>query len=302
MTDKLESYTVICQGGLDTTQNHLFLDAQAPGAASELVNYEVGLYGGYKRIDGYSYFDSDFSEVDSAGAEGPILGIFIFNNIVIAARKQQAGATYKFYYYTTGVGWTAYAPGFTLTSTSVTGIRHLIITFGSQEYILFVDGVNFLTIFDGTTWYQCESTNAGGSGDPGGNQIIDAPAYVEMFRNTIFISGDSASPGVISYSAPEDVFTWTAAGGGGQLLAGCNVVQIKTFRDSLYVWGQQRIRKITLDGVDFVVQDIADNIGCIASDPVIEINGDILFLAQDGVRTISGTAKIGDVNLASISK
>lgn len=300
--DKLSAYTVVCQGGLDTTENHLFLDANTPGAASELVNYEVGLYGGYKRIDGYQYFDEDFTVVGSGSAEGPILGVFIFQNTIIAARKQTAGATYKFYYYTAGVGWTAYAPGFNFTSTGVTKIRHLIITFGATEYLLLVDGVNFLTVFDGTTWYQCKAANAGGIATPGGNQIVDKPAYIEMFRNTIFIAGDSSYTGVVAYSAPEDVFTWTAAAGGGQILAGCPVVQLKTFRDSLYVFGKQRIRKITTDNTDFIVQDIADNIGCIASDSVIELNGDVLFLAQDGVRTISGTAKIGDVNLASISK
>lgn len=301
MVDKLASYTVLCQGGLDTSENHLLLDSQSPGSASSLINYEVGLHGGYKRIDGYEVFDADYPEVDSAAAEGGILGVIIFQDIVIAARKQQGSSTYK-YYYQDAAGWTAYAPGFNLTSTGVIKIRHLIITFGSTEYLLLVDGVNFLTIFNGTTWYQCKAANAGGSGAPGGNQIIDAPAYIEMFRNTIFISGDSSYPGIVSYSAPEDVFTWTAAAGGGQLLSGMAPVQLKTFRDAMYVFGQQRIRKVVLDATDFVFQDIADNIGCIASDSVIELNGDVLFLAQDGVRTISGTTKIGDVNLASVSK
>lgn len=302
MADKLESYTVICQGGLDTTQNHLFLDAQAPGAASELVNYEVGLYGGYKRIDGYSYFDSDFSEVDSAGAEGPILGIFIFNNIVIAARKQQAGTTYKFYNYQLGVGWVAYATGGTHVSTGVVKIRHKIVTFGNTNYLLLVDGVNNLTIFDGTSWYQADSTGAGGSGDPGGNQIINAPSYINLFENTVFLSGDTTYPALVVHSAPEDVFTWTTAAGGGQIPTGCIVNQIYPFRENLYVLGQQDIRKIYLDNTTFVIKDVTKNIGCIAPDSVIELNGDILFMAQDGIRTVSGTAKIGDVNLASISK
>jgi hypothetical protein len=39
-----------------------------------------------------------------------------------------------------------------------------------------------------------------------------------------------------------------------------------------------------------------------ASDSVIEIGGDLLFLSQDGLRPISGTDKIGDVNLETVSK
>lgn len=300
--DNITSTTILCQGGLDTTENHLVLDAQSPGAASELVNYEVGLYGGYKRIDGFTYYDEDNPLVDDTDAEGPILGIFIYKNTVIAARKQKAGATYKFYEHQSGTGWIAYTTGLTLSSAGVSKIRHLIWTFGAEEYIAFTDGVNPLIVFNGTTWYQLDSTGAGTSGDPGGNQMIDAPAYIEFFNNTIFISGDSSYPGIVAYSAPEDIFNWTAAGGGGQILSGFNVVQLKTFRESLYVLGRQRLRKIILDSTDFVIKDVANDIGCIASDSVIEINGDVIFLAQDGIRTISGTDKIGDVNLASISK
>jgi len=302
MPDNVSSYTVVCQGGLDTTQNHLFLDANAPGAASELINYEVGLYGGYKRIDGYEYFDVDYGEVDSANAEGRILGIFIYQDTIIAARKQTASATYKYYYYDETSGWVAFAPGFTLDSTGVIKIRHALVTFGAQEYIAFVDGVNSLVVYDGTDWYEYTDTGVGTSSDPGGPMIINKPSYIEVFRNTVFIAGDPDYPGVIANSAPEDIFNWTSGAGGGQIVAGFPVKQLKTFRDYLYVLGQENIRYITLDGTDFVIKDVAKNIGCIASDSVIELNGDILFLAQDGIRTISGTAKIGDVNLASISK
>lgn len=331
MADNVTSTTVICQGGLDTTENHLLLDANQPGAASQIVNYECGLYGGYKRLDGYEYLDSDFKVVGEAfgllyddpevlydgtdvvygvdspsEGEGPVLGIFIFKNQIIAARKLTGSLEYNYFLYQDGTGWTPYTLGFTLDSTNSNGdvkkIRSINFTFGSVDYIAFVDGVNPLTVYDGTTWFQCLSTNTGGSGSAGGDQLIDAPSYISMFNNTIFVAGDPTYTGIVANSAPEDVLTWTAAAGGGQILAGCPVVQIKPFRDFLYVWGKERIRYITLDGTDFVIKDVAANIGCIASDSVIELNGDILFLAQDGIRTISGTAKIGDVNLASISK
>jgi len=40
----------------------------------------------------------------------------------------------------------------------------------------------------------------------------------------------------------------------------------------------------------------------LASDSVIEIGGDLLFLSQDGLRPVTGTDKIGDVNLETVSK
>jgi len=304
--DNLEYLTVVCQGGLDTSENHLILDVNTPGAASELVNYEVGLYGGYKRLDGFELLDEAYPIVDDVNGEGTVLGVFIFNDVIIAARKQSASSTYKFYYYTNGVGWTAYAPGFSPVTTNANGdvykIRAQKVVFGATSYIIFVDGVNPAAVYDGTTWYRLLAANAGGSGSPGGNQITDAPSYVTLFKNTVFLSGDVNYPGLVVNSAPEDIFTWTAAAGGGQIVSGFTVKQIKPFRDFLYVFGRENIKKITIDGVDFVIQDVAQNIGCIASDSVIEINGDILFLAQDGIRTVSGTDKIGDVNIASISK
>ena len=53
---------------------------------------------------------------------------------------------------------------------------------------------------------------------------------------------------------------------------------------------------------DFAVSDVTANVGCIATDSIIEIGGDILFLASDGIRPIQGTANIGDVELETISK
>ena len=309
MADNLEYVTILCEGGLDTTENHLFLDSAKPGSASNIINYEVGLYGGYRRIDGYSYYDNTYQKVDDTNAEGAILGLAIFDNngsdIVIAARKQKASSTYKFYYLSGG-GWTAFAPGFTLNITgsggTVSKIRHAKVVFEGQDYIVFVDGVNYATVFDGTNWYQLKSINTGTSASPGGDQLIDAPKYVRVFKNHVFLSGDYAYPEVVCHSSAEDVFNWTAAAGGGQLASSSKVKQIYPFRDVLYVFNKSSIRGISVSDTTFVINDVATNIGCIASDSVIEINGDILFMAQDGVRTVSGTDKIGDVNLATISR
>jgi len=48
--------------------------------------------------------------------------------------------------------------------------------------------------------------------------------------------------------------------------------------------------------------EVTDDIGCMASDSVIEIGGDLLFMGPDGLRPISGTDRIGDVELETISK
>ena len=65
MPDQIESFKVLCDGGLDTSQNHLTLSQNKPGSATRLVNYEVSLFGGYRRIEGFSKYDNLYSEVGS---------------------------------------------------------------------------------------------------------------------------------------------------------------------------------------------------------------------------------------------
>ena len=49
------------------------------------------------------------------------------------------------------------------------------------------------------------------------------------------------------------------------------------------------------------VSDVTRNIGCINGDTIQEFAGDLIFLGPDGLRTIAGTARIGDVELGTIS-
>ena len=311
MVDKVASSVVVCQGGLNSTENYLLLDATLPGGAARLVNYEVGIYGGYRRIEGFVPYSDTYEFVDNTNAEGKILGLVIYTDIddskqILAARKQKSGNTYNWYKFESGTGWVAETTGCTLNTASLTAeivkIRHAKVSFGNVSYLVFADGVNNPTVYDGTDWYQLDPTGAGTSVDPGGNQLLSAPSYVTTFENHIFFSGDAEYPALVCHSAPEDVFDYTVASGGGQLLTGYKVKQIKPFRENLFVFGTSDIKKIYVNGTDFVIKDVTNNIGTIASDSVLEINGDLIFLAQDGVRTVSGTDKIGDINIGSLSR
>jgi hypothetical protein len=54
--------------------------------------------------------------------------------------------------------------------------------------------------------------------------------------------------------------------------------------------------------LDFALESVTRNIGCLDKFSIQEIGGDIVFLAPDGLRTIAGTEKISDIELGSISK
>ena len=80
------------------------------------------------------------------------------------------------------------------------------------------------------------------------------------------------------------------------------IVQIKPFRSDLYIFGTNAIQKAEQGESLYDTVDITKNVGCISRDSVVEIGGDILFLAPDGFRPVAGTSRIGDVELESVSK
>jgi hypothetical protein len=107
---------------------------------------------------------------------------------------------------------------------------------------------------------------------------------------------------VIAHSAPNDPFNFTSGAGAGQITTGFNVVQFKPFRDQLFVFGPNAIKKVEPDvTAGFVIEQVTSNVGCIARDSVLEVGGDLVFMAPDGLRPVAGTARIGDVEIETIS-
>jgi len=329
MPDQIQSFKVICSGGLNSNENHLDLSDNAPGSATRLVNFEPSLFGGYRRIEGYDEYDTDYGEVTVAGsttAQGKVLGLAIFKDDVtsstkIIAVRQDAGATnYSFYHYTASIGWRKYTLDYsvtrpmTLSGRTVTKIRHTTFNFGTGNKICFVDGVNPAIVFDGANWEELKSTNsggftAGGTNTGGGDQCINAPSLVSVFKNHLFLAGDTAFGAAIAHSAPtsttdpDGFYDFNVATGAGQIAAGFDVIQIKTFRDDLFVFGTNGIKKINVNASNnFALDQVTANVGCVARDSVLEIGGDLMFLSPDGFRPVAGTSRIGDVELETVSK
>ena len=383
MADRIQSYKVICGGGLNSNENHLDLSENSPGAATRLVNYEVSLFGGYRRVEGFTPYNpnNNHEEVDPINAEGKILSVAIHKDdnldstIIIVSRKVKkftytatagqtvfsgadtnsrtlannntsntvvkqtrsgttttlsgysqdatsvtlsTGATvgdiieidtneYKFYRYVAFAAWAPYTTGivhkFKDGIRQVKKLRHVSFNFGGGNNICFVDGVNNAVIFDGTNWKALNPANSGGSSSPGGANALVRPELVDAFENHLFFGGDRVAQATIAHSAPLDPFTFTAAAGAGQVAIGFDVVQFKPFRGDLFVFGTNGIKKVSPDvTAGFVLDQITTNVGCIARDSVLELGGDLVFLAPDGLRPVAGTSRIGDVELETISK
>ena len=132
---------------------------------------------------------------------------------------------------------------------------------------------------------------------------IEGAKFVTDFRNHLFFAGSEDNSNSITFSNPNSDLRYDPAGGAGEINAGFIVTGIAKFRDALYVFGKRQIKRLQgNNSSDFVLSEVTSNIGCVASDSIIEIGGDILFLASDGIRPIQGTARIGDIELQTVSK
>ena len=288
MAENLASFKVFCQGGLNTSRDVLSQGETQPGSAISLINYEPAVTGGYRKISGFS---NDYGTVTGTGK---VLGVCVANGIndgILACRAPSSGSDYLHYWDTATEAWVAVTTSGSPTMTGVTKVRFTKYNWFGPKVIL-TDGVNPAAIYDGTSYTQITHTNA-----------PSAPKLSHIYKKHMFLAGDPNEETMLYFSAPYDETDFSSGSGADGINVGFPIVAIKSFRDALYIFGTNNIRKLVGNNIaDFVLQEVTDDLGCLATDSVIEIGGDLLFLSQDGLRPISGTDKIGDVNLETVSK
>ena len=260
-------------GGLILDRDDL---AMPPGAAVQLQNFEPSIQGGYRRLTGNSKFDS--IQVDSSNK---ILGVNIFNNGVLAA----AGKVVKF---STGTGWGSSIG----TRTSAGRYKFDHFNFNNTNKVIMVDDVNQAATYDGSTYTLLSATGAPAD-----------PASVAVFKDHMFYAGMSSNPQEMVFSAPFNEADFSAANGAGSIKVDTPIVELKVFRDALFIFGKDKIYQLQGTSIaDWQVAPVPKTLGCADGFSVQEIGGDLLFLAPDGLRTVAATARIGDVELGSVSK
>jgi hypothetical protein len=159
----------------------------------------------------------------------------------------------------------------------------------TTEKIISVDGTNYPFIWDGTTYNQLNSAPSD----------VYAANHVVFHKNQMFFAkGDK-----LSFTAPYTDTDFNVANGAGVISIGSRITGIITFREHLIIFSENKISRLTGNTLaDFVLQPITENIGCVDEDTIQEVGSDIMFLGPDGLRLLSATDKIGDFNIASVSK
>lgn len=272
------SQNVMIEGGLYLDKDVLFQATQMPGSARTLINFEPSLDGGYHRILGYSLFDTHQLPNGSSQVFGTVVSPF--ESSVIA---MQSGNTYR----STGAGWTKINGADT--HAAMSKVQYTKYTWSTNRFA-FVDGdPNAFPVRIEASGAYTVLSNA-----PMGQK------FIQEFQQYLWMS---AGDGNLTFSAPGDDTNYNAINGAGQINVGFSITGIGVWRGALYVFGEYRIAQITgTSAADWVVTLLTDNIGCTGVYSLQEVNGDLIFLSSDGLRTISGTARIFDRELGVISR
>ena len=161
---------------------------------------------------------------------------------------------------------------------------------GSDKFIV-VDQDNVPTIFN----TSMAATDVSESS-------VTGAKHVAAFKNHMFYSGMSSTPQEVVFSVPFDEDNFSSGSGAGSIKVDDTIVGLKVFREDLFIFCENRIFKLSgTSSTNFAVSPVTRNIGCVNGDTIQEFAGDLIFLGPDGLRTIAGTARIGDVELGTIS-
>lgn len=159
---------------------------------------------------------------------------------------------------------------------------------GTQK-IAIVDGINAPATYDTSTFTALNDAPAD----------VKGAAFICNFKNALFFGKGT----ILNFTAPYTDSDFSAANGAGSINVGSPITGLEVFRDQLIIFTEVSIQRLVGNTIaDFTLQPVTNDLGCIESDTIQEVGGDIMFLAPDGLRLLSATDRIGDFGLGVVSK
>ena len=304
-----QPFALACQGGLNKVSSQFEL-LRSPGEATKLKNFEVSTNGGYRRINGYTQF-GDGTRPNSSNA---IKGLQVYADGLIAASGT------NIYFSQNGNSWLQ------INKDSVSGSGDNYSTFTGRSTLARTsqDQASF-AIYEGNTDYgELIITDRSSATKPlyfkmtGTDSALSSrtyftkeitvsgsvyPKYCVIHDRHLVVGGAATAPNTIYYSGTDDIDDFSSTGSGSILLDD-QVVGLRSFRDDLIIFCKNSIYKLTNinSSSTIAVEPITQNIGCLDGRSIQEIGGDLVILAPDGIRTLAGTVRIGDVELGTVSR
>ena len=304
-----QPYTVACSGGLVKSVNSIDL-LKSPGVAKTLQNFEVATEGGYRRINGYAkYKVGTVTPTQPTGGTTTILGVFPYaDGVVVCAGTDiffsNDGATWlqiNKLSHSSGDNYTTFTGKSVITRTNQGQCSFALFEGATFDYgeLNISDGANVVFSFrmEGTgnlntrTFFTSEVQVDG----------TKAVKYVTVHDHHLIAAGVEDNLNTLYYSTKN---TFSSFNSTQKIAISDQIVGIKGFREDLFIFCENSIHKLINinDSSNIAIVPVAENVGCLSGYSIQEIGGDLVFLAPDGIRTVAGTARIGDVELGTVSK
>ena len=304
-------FSVPLEGGLNKSTNSLAL-LRTPGVATKLKNFEVSIEGGYRRINGYTLFGGDSAVRPNTSEDVEGLSVYADGVIAVVGNDiffSQDGTSYL---------------QINKDSVSASGDNFSTFSGRSELSLTNLDQCEF-ALFEGTTDYgELVITDKSGNNKPflfkmtGTSAVLSSRTFFvsqitisgsktakfcTIHDNHLVVAGDPTTPNTLYYSATGDIDSFSGSGSGSITLED-KIVGLKSFRNELFIFCQNSIFKLQNinNSSTIAVVPVTKNIGWLDGQTIQEIAGDLIFLAPDGFRTVAGTARIGDVELGTISQ
>ena len=305
-----QPYALACEGGLDKASSSFEL-LRRPGAATRLRNFEVDVAGGYRRINGFSVLGG--GSAARPNSTNQVLGLHVYADGVIACSGT------NIYFSLDGTSWLQ------INRDSVAGGGDNYSTFTGRSALARTSQskAHFITYEGDTTYGEVIITDEGSGVKPfyfkmtGTGALSDRtyyakeitvsgthyPKFCTIHDKHLVVAGAATAPNTIFYSGTSDIDDFSSTGSGSIVLDD-QVVGLRSFRDDLIIFCKNSIYKLVNinNSSTIAIQPITQNIGCLDGKSIQEIGGDLVFLAPDGIRTLAGTVRIGDVELGTVSR
>ena len=305
-----QPYALACEGGLDKSSSSFEL-LRRPGSATRLRNFEVDVAGGYRRVNGFSVFGGDSAARPNSSNQ--VLGLHVYADGVIACSGT------NIYFSLDGTSWLQ------INRDSVAGGGDNYSTFTGRSALTRTSQslAHFATYEGDTTYGEVIITDEGSGVKPfyfkmtGTGALSDRtyfakeitvsgtvyPKFCTIHDKHLVVGGAATAPNTIYYSGTSDIDDFTSSGSGSIVLDD-QVVGLRSFRDDLIIFCRNSIYKLENinNSSTIAIVPITQNIGCLDGRSIQEIGGDLVFLAPDGIRTLAGTVRIGDVELGTVSR
>lgn len=291
----LQTFPVPAIGGLDLVSPPQVL-ASTPGAAVVLNNYESLPEGGYRKINGFTAY----GDIPDVVAEDDIRGIAYYKGVVVVVGHRilhsPNGATWHVVN-KDKVNATASADLPDLTDIPRAGsgpVEFATMTVGKDEVLVITDDIDnpAQLLVDGDTYTYTISDN----------DDIAGFRYSVKYQDHVVYASSILKPSAIAVSDRFNPLGFTGAGSWEAQVAD-EIVGLHPFRDYLYIFCRNSIyRVVNLESQDNVaIRPVTTKVGCIDGRSIQEIGGDILFLADDGLRYLGATERIDDVSINLVS-